>query len=134
MLEYDKLFSGDSFQSHKVIVLVVKDPAIGAFLLRLLNREKRYHAFLASQEQHVFQIIQHVKTDLFVLDTALPEGSGFELYERLHAVESVRGVPAILSDFSARFPSRQQKPPELSDYDEPSEVESFLPTIQEVLA
>lgn len=134
MLEYHESFSEDSFRSHKVILLIVPDTKIGSFLLRLLNREKRYHALLVTHEQQAFKIIQEVKPDLFILDYEFPDGNGFELYDRLHALEGVKNVPAILSHFSLRFPARQKKHADLKDYDEPSEVESFFHTIQEVLA
>lgn len=133
MLEYPEHFSEGHFRSHKIIVLMVKDTTIGPFLLRVLNREKRYYTILVSHEHQVLKVVQEVKPDLFVLDADLSENDGFALYDQLHAMKGFEGVPAILNNFSARFPSRQRKKPELRDYDEPSELESFFHTIQEVL-
>lgn len=133
MLEYDGLFAEDYFSSHKVILMVVKDARIGSFLLQALNRERRYHAFLVSHEHQAMKVIQELKPDLFVLDCELSEGEGFELYDRLHATRGLEGVPAILSNFSTRFSFRQKKCQDLDDYDEPSELESFFHTVQEVL-
>lgn len=133
MLEYNGLFTDEYVRSHKMILMLVKDAKIGSFLLRVINQERKYHAFLVSHEHQILQVVQEVKPDLFVLDCELPEGRRFDLYDRLHVIKGLENIPAILCDFSTRFSSRQKNWQELQDYDEPSELESFFYTIQEVL-
>lgn len=133
MLEYNGLFTDEYVRPHKMILMLVKDAKIGSFLLRVINQERKYHAFLVSHEHQILQVVQEVKPDLFVLDCELPEGRRFDLYDRLHVIKGLENIPAILCDFSTRFSSRQKNWQELQDYDEPSELESFFYTIQEVL-
>ncbi len=133
MLYYHKAFSEGFFRFPKVILLVVKDEKIGAFLLRVLKGEKRYHVILVTHEQQAMSVIQEVQPDLFILDYGLAEKNGWLFYNRLHATKGLEDVPAILSTISTRFSSPHVKDAALRDYDEPSEVESFLHTIQEVL-
>jgi PleD family two-component response regulator len=133
MLEYNGLFTDEYVRPHKMILMLVKDAKIGSFLLRVINRERKYHAFLVSHEHQVLQVVQEVKPDLFVLDCDFSRGKRLDLYDRLHVTKGLENIPAILCDFSTRFSSRQRKRQELQDYDEPSALESFFYTIQEVL-
>lgn len=133
MLEYNGLFTDEYVRPHKMILMLVKDAKIGSFLLRVINHERKYHAFLVSHEHQILQVVQEVKPDLFVLDCELPEGRRFDLYDRLHVTKGLENIPAILCDFSTRFSPCQSKRQELQEYDEPSALESFLFTIQEVL-
>jgi len=133
MLEYNGLFTDEYVRPHKMILMLVKDAKIGSFLLRVINQERKYHAFLVSHEHQVLQVVQEVKPDLFVLDCDPSRGGRFDLYDRLHVIKGLENIPAILCDFSTRFSSRQRKWQALQDYDEPSALESFFYTIQEVL-
>lgn len=133
MLEYNGLFTDEYVRPHKMILMLVKDAKIASFLLRVINQERKYHAFLVSHEHQVLQVVQEVKPDLFVLDCDLSRGKRFDLYDQLHVIKGLENIPAILCDFSTRFSSRQSKRQELQDYDEPSALESFFYTIQEVL-
>ncbi len=133
MLEYHKSFSGDYTRSHKVILMVVRDPKIGAFFMRAISRETKYHVILVSCEHQALKIIQEVKLDLFVFDYALHNPGSVELYEQFHAIKGLEGIPAILSNISNCFTCYNLQEQGLRDYEQPSELESFLFTVQEVL-
>ena len=133
MLEYTGLFADEYVRPHKMILMLVKDAKIGSFLLRVINQERKYHTFLVSHEHQVLQVVQEIKPDLFILDCAASPGRSFDLYQQLHVIKGLENIPAILCDFSTRFSSHRRKWRELQDYDEPSELESFFYTLQEVL-
>ena len=133
VLEYHELFFGDHYHAPRVIVMMVRDARIGSFLVRILRREARYYPILVTHKRQVFKVIRQVKPDLIILDDDLTGTEGLELSRQLHDIQGLERVPTIVSNLSARFPCSLQKQADLKEYDEPSAVESFFYTIQEVL-
>lgn len=133
MLEYQESFPEKTSQTLKLILLVVKDATIGPLLKGVIERETKYHVLLAFHKHRVLQIIKEVKPDLFVLDYALLDRDGFDLYDRLHATKALEGIPALFSPLSTRFPLHLLKKQYLRDAEKSSELECFLYVIQEIL-
>jgi hypothetical protein len=133
MLDYHESFSKENTRSLKLILLVTNDVQVGSFLRRVIDKETRYHIFLACHEQQALQVIQEVRPDLFLLDYELVERSGFELYEQLHAAKGCEDIPALLSPLRMRLSPPHVAYPFLNDREPSPELESFLSTIEELL-
>ena len=69
--------------------------------------------------------------DLFIIDYLLPFMNGIELYDKLHAIEGLDAVPAIL--ISARLPKQEIDKRHIVGMSKPLELDEFLHTIEELL-
>jgi hypothetical protein len=131
MLDSHQSFSQETTRSLKLILLVTKDAKIGSLLRQVIDKETKHHVLLACHEQQALQVVQEVRPDLFLLDYELVERSGFDLYERLHAIKGCEGIPALLSPLRMRF--AQMKYPRLEGGEPSPELDRFLSTIEELL-
>jgi CheY-like chemotaxis protein len=134
MLKHHDSLPEHNTRALKLILLVVHDELIGAFLARTIKREMTHHVLFATHEHQALKVAQEVKPDLFLLDYTFAWGDGFALYDQLHATGGLEEVPALLCNISARFPRQHLKKLYLSDGGRSAELENFLHTIQEVLA
>ena len=60
---------------------------------------------LATDGLDALRMVEGIKPGLFVLDYHLPGMNGIELYDRLHAIETLADVPALM--ISARLPRQE---------------------------
>jgi DNA-binding NtrC family response regulator len=115
-----------------VILVVEDDTAVGELLLLALARETSYQPLLVSTEQEVLRAVQEVKPALFLLDYQLPQMTGIELYDDLHARTELATVPAIV--MSANLPYRELQERHLVGVEKPFDLDDLLQTIERVLA
>jgi CheY-like chemotaxis protein len=118
--------------SGKVILVVEDDTAVGELLLLALARETSYQPLLVSTEQEVLRAVQEVKPALFLLDYQLPQMTGIELYDDLHARKELASVPAIV--MSANLPYWELQKRHLVGVEKPFDLDDLLQTIERVLA
>ena len=118
--------------SGKLILVVEDDIAVGELLLLALARETSYQPLLVSTEQEVLRVVQEVKPVLFLLDYQLPQMTGIELYDDLHARKELATVPAIV--MSANLPYRELQERHLVGVEKPFDLDDLLQTIERVLA
>jgi CheY-like chemotaxis protein len=118
--------------SGKVILVVEDDIAVGELLLLALARETSYQPLLVSTEQEVLRAVQAVKPTLFLLDYQLPQMTGIELYDDLHARKELATVPAIV--MSANLPYHELQERHLVGVEKPFDLDDLLQTIERVLA
>ena len=98
-------FSREGQQNHKVILVVEDDRDIGEVLVEAITYESPYQAMLATDGLDALRMVAGIKPGLFVLDYHLPGMNGIELYDRLHAIETLADVPALM--MSARLPQQE---------------------------
>jgi CheY-like chemotaxis protein len=114
------------------ILVVEDDPAIGELLVLALAQEPAYCPVLASTQQEALAAVDAVTPALVLLDYHLPETTGIEVYDQLHAKKQLRAVPAIV--MSANLPRQELQERHLVGIDKPFDLDGLLETIEQVLA
>ena len=85
-----------TYERKKRVVLVVEDDRpIGELLASIINDEDGYIAIHVTRPKDALDVLTKVRPDLLVLDVGLPEMSGLELYDKVHADERFNRVPVI---------------------------------------
>lgn len=117
--------------SVKTILVVEDDVGIGSFLAQAISQETDHQALLVTDGFQALKTVMDIKPSLFILDYQLPRMNGIELYDRLHAIEGLEGVPAIL--ISARLPKQEIDKRHIAGMSKPLDLDEFLHTIEELL-
>ena len=133
-MPYDK--KGVSRKDHsavKCILVVEDDVANGACFAEMIVQETPYYVLLASTIPRALEIVRHLKPNLFIFDFRLPQMNGVQLFDQLHALPELEGVPALiltacLEDCEAEIETRK-----LIALRKPFDMDEFLLTIEEML-
>ena len=134
MLQDTELLAGELRKPTKTILLVEDDPNISTFLVEAIAQETPYQAIVASDSHAALQLVRHFTPCLFVLDYGLPGMNGIELYDRLHLNQEFAPIPAILITANRSVPQQQIRQRQLITFLKPFELDSFLATIETLLA
>ncbi|HWZ18724.1 MAG TPA: response regulator [Ktedonobacteraceae bacterium] len=134
MLQDTELLGGESQEPTKTILLVEDDPNISAFLIEAIAQETPYRAIVASDSRAALKLVRHFTPCLFILDYGLPGMNGIELYDRLHINKELAPIPAILITANRHVPQQQIQQRQLITFMKPFELDSFLDTIETLLA
>ena len=134
MLRDTELLAGESQEPTKTILLVEDDPNISAFLVEAIAQETPYRAIAASDSHAALKLVQHFTPCLFILDYGLPGMNGIELYDHFHLNRELAPTPAILITANRHIPQQQIRQRELITFMKPFELDSFLDTIETLLA
>lgn len=134
MIKAIKLFMReDQGQKQASTILVVEDdPAIGAFLIEAITQETPYQLVLVTDSHKALQLVPEVKPILFILNYQLPHMNGIELYDRLHSIEEVAHVPAIM--VSAVLPKHLLAQRKIVGISKPFDLGILLDTIAQLTA
>jgi CheY-like chemotaxis protein len=116
----------------KTIFVVEDDDFIGELLVAALSEETPYLVVLALDALEALKQVKDHYPDLFILDYHLPHMTGLELYDRLHSMQGLEGVPAIL--ISAHPPEEKEfANRSLTRMDKPLDLDKLLYTIERLL-
>ena len=86
----------------KTILIVEDDEGIRLLLKEILAFKTQYCVVFAWTGAEAIKAVAETDLDLFVLNYDLPDTNGIALYDRLHAIQRLEKVPALL--LSARIP------------------------------
>jgi DNA-binding response OmpR family regulator len=114
------------------ILIVEDDIAIGELLALALAYETPYQPRLVSSGQEALRTAQEVHPILLLLNYQLPDMTGIELYDALHARTEFAKTPAIV--ISANVPEDELRKRQLVDVAKPFDMDTLLSTIERVLA
>jgi CheY-like chemotaxis protein len=79
------------------IILVVEDDVSTRYVLWLiLSEAELYSPMLVNDPYQALLVATQRKPDLFLIDYHLPYMNGLELYNKLHIIEGLEEVPAII--------------------------------------
>ncbi|HEX6483941.1 MAG TPA: response regulator [Ktedonobacteraceae bacterium] len=117
--------------SVKTILVVEDDVGIGSFLAQAISQETHHRALLVTDGFQALKTIMDIKPSLFILDYQLPRMNGIELYDKLHTIDGLDSIPAIL--ISARLPKQEIDKRHIIGLNKPLELDEFLRTIEELL-
>ena len=134
MSQDTKQLSGESQATTKTILLVEDDPYISSFLVEAIAQETPYRVIVASDSNAALKLVRHSEPSLFVLDYGLPGMNGIELYDRLHINPELAAIPAVLITANRSAPQQQIRQRQLITFLKPFELDSFLETIETLLA
>jgi DNA-binding response OmpR family regulator len=126
--------AGEAQATTNTILLVEDDPNISAFLVEAIAQETPYRAIVASDSHAALQLVRHFTPCLFILDYGLPGMNGIELYDRLHINLDLTAIPAILITANRSVPQQQIRQRQLITFMKPFQLDSFLATIETLLA
>jgi CheY-like chemotaxis protein len=131
-----EIMSGQG-QQEKTILIVEDDEDLGALILEALQQESfytgiRYRTLLAIDGMEALGIIEETFPDLFLLDYYLPRINGLDLYDRMHAIETLSQVPTIF--MSANPPLNELRKRNLLSIRKPFNLRELLDTIEQALA
>jgi DNA-binding response OmpR family regulator len=115
----------------KTVLLVEDDVNIGEVLVQAIMQETPYFAILAADGFEALNTVQNIRPNLFILDYHLPRMNGIELFDRLHAVDTLEHVPAIM--ISARLPEKELARRKMQGMNKPIDLDEFLQRIEELL-
>ena len=116
----------------RIILVVEDDPSVGALLVETLKLETRYQVLLVTDGMQALQVMDSAVPDLIVLDYRLPSMNGLELADHLQERDALKAVPMLL--MSASMPERERKQLRITFIEKPFELETFLHTIEGLLA
>lgn len=116
----------------KTILVVEDDKSIGTFFVEAIKQETSHQALLASDSYQALKIVQDLKPDLILLDFTLPRMNGLELYDKLHIMEELKHVPALL--ISANPPLKEIQKRKIPYLKKPVELDELLSNIKDLLA
>jgi len=134
MLQDRELLTGESQEPTNTILLVEDDSNISTFLVEAIAQETPYRAIVASDSHAALKLVRHFTPCLFILDYGLPGMNGIELYDRLHLNHELAPIPAILITANSHIPQQQIRQRQLITFMKPFELDSFLDTIETLLA
>jgi DNA-binding response OmpR family regulator len=123
--------SVETQQNLKMILLVEDDSNIGEVLVQAITQETPYLAVLVSDGFEALKMVESIKPGLFILDYQLPRMNGIELYDKLHAIEALANVPAIM--VSARLPYKELEKRKILGMNKPIDLDDFLQTLDQFL-
>ena len=116
----------------KLILMVEDDADIGTFLEQIIVQETFHQPLLVTSGFQALQVIHNITPDLLLLDYQLPGMNGIELYDRLHAMKGLEGVPAIM--VSARLPRQELAKRSIVGMSKPLDLDELLETIEQLVA
>ena len=123
---------GEERQNHKIILVVEDDHDIGEVLVEAITQESPYQAMLVADGSDALRMAQSIKPGLFVLDYHLPGMNGIELYDKLHGIEALTNVPALM--ISARLPRQELEKRKITGMNKPIDLDEFLQALDQLLA
>ncbi len=115
----------------KTILLVEDDAIISELLTQMIAQETPYQVFAVPDGLEALKLVENVKPQLFILDYWLPFMQGIEVYDRLHDMQGLEKVPAIMLSVSA--PVSEIKQRHITYIRKPFDLSKLLDTIHRLL-
>jgi DNA-binding response OmpR family regulator len=115
----------------KTILLVEDDTTIAELLVQMITQETHYQVFTVPDGPQALDLVKNIKPQLLILDYWLPTIHGIELYDRLHGIEGLEQVPAIM--LSVHAPLREINQRHIIYIRKPFDMFKLLEAIDTVL-
>lgn len=119
--------------SETQVILVVEDEeTISDFIVRFLEQETPYKALSVPNAIQALELVDTIKPDLFMLDYQLPGINGLELFDRLHAMQGLEEVPALM--FSANtLPQKALQERHIPFLKKPFDLNDLLQIVEKLM-
>ena len=116
---------------HKTILLVEDDSIISELLIQMITQETHYKVFSVPDGLEALDLVKNIKPQLLILDYWLPFIQGIELYDRLHDINGLKEVPAIM--LSVNAPVREMNQRHMTYIKKPFDMLKLLDTIHRLI-
>jgi len=129
----DQQETATSEQVHMQVILIVEDEEeIGDLIIQFLEQETPYKAFAATNAIQALALVATIKPDLFMLDYQLPGINGLELFDRLHAMQGLEAVPALMFSANA-LPQKALQKRHITSLIKPFDLDDLLKMVEKLL-
>ncbi len=122
------------YDAVKTLLTVADDEDNRALFTEAFAVLTSYHILAARNSPEALNFVKHVKPNLFIFDSRLPDMNGLELYDQLHATPALEAIPAIiitsLTSADVRHEIESRK---LKRLDKPFDLDGFLEPIKQAL-
>jgi DNA-binding response OmpR family regulator len=115
----------------KTILLVEDDNTIAELLVQMISQETHYQVFTVPDAPQALDLVKNIKPELLILDYWLPTTHGIELHDRLHDIEGLGQVPAIM--LSVHAPLREMNQRQIMYMRKPFDMFKLLEAIDTML-
>jgi CheY-like chemotaxis protein len=122
-------------EEHMKIIIVVEDDDDTLTVLALtLSETTQFQVYPVKSGLDALQLVTQIRPDLFILDYRLPEMSGIQLYDQLHAIPRLENIPAIIVSATTSGPLiAEAESRRLVRLEKPFDMDEFVATIKQVL-
>ena len=115
----------------KTILLVEDDTTIAELVVQMISQETHYQIFTVPDGPQALDLVKNIKPQLLILDYWLPLIHGIEVYDRLHHIEGLEEVPAIM--LSVNAPVREINQRHMTYIKKPFDMLKLLDTIHRLI-
>ncbi len=118
----------------KTVLVVEDDEDTRLLFTEAISMLTPYEVQVARNSTEALHCVKHRKPDLFILDYRLPQITGIQLYDQLHALPGLEHVPAILiSGIASEQVTRDIDGRKLIPIEKPFDLDGFLDTVKQAL-
>ena len=118
----------------KAILLVANDDATMRPLAHVLSQEVHPHIFVASNGFAAVKFVRHITAHLLIVDDWLPDMTGIQLYDYLHANRGLAAFPAIMLSASLEDMKDALAARNLIGFSKPFDLDELITTIETLFA
>lgn len=122
------------FAGLKVILLVANDDAIMRSLADALTANVHYHLFVASSAFAAVKFLRQITAQLLLVDECLPDMTGMQLYDYLHANRGLATLPVIMLCTSVEDMQSELAARQLVGLTKAVDPDEFIKTIETLFA
>ncbi len=119
------------FASTKTVLVLDDSVFIRHMLARMMHSETPFQPIFATTCAEALEIVGIIKPQLFLFDYQLPDMSGLELYDKLHAKKALKHIPAIL--MSSELPKREVEKRNILGVEKPFQPDVLFRMIEGVV-
>lgn len=116
------------------VLVVESDDNLTAMLKKVLLTEMHMQAMFATTATTAITLTKAVKPLLFLINQRLPDSDGIILHDRLHQNQLFQNVPTIILSTDVTECEHRQGKRHLTCLSIPAELDTFISTIEGVLA
>jgi CheY-like chemotaxis protein len=134
MAQVQERTSSNPSARPKVILLVANDDANLSPLAHVLSQDLHSHIFVASSGFAAVKFVRHIIPHLLIVDDCLPDMTGIQLYDHLHANRGLAALPAIMLSASLKDLKDELAARQLIGFSKPFDLDEFITTIETIFA
>ena len=123
-----------SSTGEKTVLIVDDDRDVGDILQKIILDQTDYKVIWIAESDLALDAASYLRPSLLLLDYMLPAMDGLDLYDRLQAIESMRGVPSILISASSTLPFEELRSRGIYILKKPFELNDLLDILAQLLS